>query len=158
MRHYAGGKQDWFASGLPREGKAARVLWIGDVAWREVPTCGLQDPVGDVRQRVGDESEPVCVVVNDEGVVLGLLRGGRLVAAGATTPAEAAMESGPATSRPNTPLAEMARRMREKKQGHALVTTGEGQLIGWLTHRAAEQALAHVRGDSGEQSASPKDG
>ena len=62
------------------------------------------------------------------------------------------------TSRPNTPLAEMARRMREKKQDHALVTTGEGQLIGWLTRRAAEQALANVSGDSGEQSASPEDG
>jgi CBS domain-containing protein len=156
--HYAGGKQDWFASGLPREGRAARIPWIGDVAWREVPTCGLQDRVGDVRQRLGNGSEPVCVVVNEERVVLGLLRGGRLVAAGAATPAEAAMESGPPPLRPNKPLAEMARRMREKKQDHALITNGEGQLIGWLTHRAAEQALANVSGDSGEQSGSPKDG
>jgi CBS domain-containing protein len=142
--HYQGGKQDWFANDLPREGKAAGECWIGDLTWRAVPTCSLQDRIGDVRARLDGAAEPVCVVVNDERVVLGLLRGRRLVAAGNDTPAEIAMEPGPGTSRPHTPLAQMARQMRKAREDHALVTTGEGRLVGWLSRRAAERELANA--------------
>src|SRR3954467_5038349 len=71
---YVAGKQDWFASGLPREGKQAGIPHAGDVADRTVPTCKPTDPVGPVRDRMRDTPWDVCVVVNDEHVVLGLLR------------------------------------------------------------------------------------
>jgi CBS domain-containing protein len=76
--------------------------------------------------------------------VLGLLRGARLVAAGDDTPAAMAMQPGPGTSRPNTPLAQMARQMRKAGEDHALVTTGDGRLVGWLSRRDAERALANA--------------
>jgi hypothetical protein len=38
---YVPGKADWFASGLPKEGRLALVPTIGDAARREVPTCAV---------------------------------------------------------------------------------------------------------------------
>src|SRR6266545_5202991 len=71
---YVPGKADWFASGLPREGTQASVPQAGDRVRPDVPTCRLEDPVGDARARAGSAGWDVCVVVNDQQVVLGLLR------------------------------------------------------------------------------------
>ena len=49
---YTPGKADWLAAGLSREGELAAVLRIGDVADRDVPTCGPGERVGDVRRRL----------------------------------------------------------------------------------------------------------
>src|SRR5438876_127523 len=38
---YVAGKQDWFASRLPREGRRAGIPHAGDVADRTVPTCNV---------------------------------------------------------------------------------------------------------------------
>ncbi len=48
---YQAGKADWFASGLPREGKEAHVPRVADVAKRDVATCRLDERVADVRDR-----------------------------------------------------------------------------------------------------------
>jgi hypothetical protein len=37
---YVPSKIDWFANGLPREGKAAEIPWAGDLARDDAPTCG----------------------------------------------------------------------------------------------------------------------
>src|SRR5918992_4509905 len=72
---YVPGKADWFASGLPREGKLASVPTIGDAAQRDVPTCAPAEKVGAVRDRVRNKvGWDRCVVVSKERVVLGLLR------------------------------------------------------------------------------------
>ena len=68
---YAAGEADWFANGLPREGRDASIPRVGDVADREVPTCQLDDHIGDVRERVRATGWDTCLVVNDERVVLG---------------------------------------------------------------------------------------
>ena len=49
---YTPGKVDWFAAGLPREGKLAALPRIGDAADRDVPTCGPRENVGEVRGRL----------------------------------------------------------------------------------------------------------
>jgi hypothetical protein len=49
---YQAGKADWFAAGLPREGKEAHVPRVADVALRDVATCRLDERVGDVRDRM----------------------------------------------------------------------------------------------------------
>ena len=69
------GKADWFANGLPREGKRSASPQIGDLLRRDVPVCHLGDRVDEVLQRVQTTGWGQCVVVNDVGVVLGLLRG-----------------------------------------------------------------------------------
>ena len=71
---YVPGKADWFASGLPREGKLASVPTIGGVARRDVPTCALAEKVENARDRVRAAGWDRCVVVSKERVVLGLLR------------------------------------------------------------------------------------
>src|SRR5215216_2866691 len=71
---YVPGKADWFASGLPKEGRLASVPTIGDAARRDVPTCAPAERVENARNRVQAAGWDACVVVNKERVVLGLLR------------------------------------------------------------------------------------
>jgi CBS domain-containing protein len=70
-----------------------------------------------------------CPVVNDQRILLGLLRSDAITASGAKT-AEEAMISGPVTFRPNVALEEIDRYLTDHKIGHAVVTTPEGELIG----------------------------
>src|SRR5919199_650618 len=70
---YVAGKQDWFAAGLPSEGKLAGRPKPGDLARRDVPTCGLAERVGDVHERARAAGWDACVVVNAESIVLGLM-------------------------------------------------------------------------------------
>lgn len=39
---YVPGKVDWFAAGLPKEGKLAEVPTVGEAARQDVPTCSLR--------------------------------------------------------------------------------------------------------------------
>ncbi|TMK86300.1 MAG: hypothetical protein E6G44_03940, partial [Actinobacteria bacterium] len=52
----------------------ARLPRAGDVARKDVPTCEMAERLGDVRERVRAAGWNVCVVVNEERIVLGLLR------------------------------------------------------------------------------------
>jgi hypothetical protein len=71
---YAPGKADWFASGLPREGRLASLPIIGDAARRDVPTCAPAERVESAWDRVRAAGWDACVVVNKDRIVLGLLR------------------------------------------------------------------------------------
>src|SRR5919197_3978535 len=93
---YVAGKADWFAAGLPREGEQSGVPWIGDLASRDVPICRLTDPIGEIRHGLGASGWAVCIVVNDETVVLGLVRADGS-SADPLEAVEVVMESGPAT-------------------------------------------------------------
>src|SRR5919106_6742537 len=79
---YVPGKQDWLAAGLPREGRIAGRPRTADVARRDVPTCGLDEPVASVRDRLREAGWEECVVVNEHRVVLGILRAEQLEPAG----------------------------------------------------------------------------
>ncbi len=138
---YVPGKADWAASGLPTEGKLASVPTTGDATRREVPTCALEEKVGDVRDRVWSASWDACVVVNKERVVLGLLREKEL-ALDPNVGVERVMRNGPTTSRPNEPLGKMAKRMRERGARTMLVTTSDGRLVGLLYREDAERLAA----------------
>src|SRR6266545_5933121 len=75
---YTAGKLDWLAAGLATEGSNAQRPRAGDVARSDVPTCGLDERLGEVARRVREAGWDACVVVNPERVVLGLLRGKEL--------------------------------------------------------------------------------
>src|SRR5688500_702109 len=75
---YTDGKLDWMAAGLPTEGTNSKRPRAGDVARRDVPTCSVDERIADVRKRVSAAGWDACVVVNDERVVLGLLRANEL--------------------------------------------------------------------------------
>ena len=71
---YDDGKLDWMAAGLPTEGANAQRPRAADVARKEVPTCGVKERLGEVTNRVREQGWDATVVVNEERVVLGLLR------------------------------------------------------------------------------------
>ena len=130
---------------MPTEGTATRHPRAGDVAGRDVPTCLPDERMGAVKERVAASGWDVCVVVNAERIVFGLLREEQLRAAGEER-AEAVMRPGPGTFRPHIPIIEMAAFMAQHDLGGALITTSDGRLVGMLRRDdAAEEAMrAHV--------------
>jgi CBS domain-containing protein len=136
---YGSGKQDWLAAGLPTEGRIADRPRAGTVARDDVPTCRLDERVGDVAERVRGAGWDVCVVANEEHVVLGLLREPVLGEAPGKT-VEEVMRPGPSTFRPFVPVVEMAQYMIEHDLAGAPITTGDGVLVGMLRREDAAKA------------------
>ena len=143
MYDYTAGKSDWMAAGLPIEGEAAGRPTAATVARRDVPTCHLEDPLRDVRERVRAAGWDACVVVNEARIVMGLLRAVELGRDEDLT-AESAMRPGPSTFRPHVPIAEMAELMATRDLPNVPVTTSAGELIGLLVREDAARA-AHER-------------
>jgi CBS domain-containing protein len=138
---YVPGKVAWYEENQPREGKAVDEIWIGDVAGSDVPTCSLTETIGDIRRRTAGWD--TCVVVDADGVVLGLLRKKELDA-DRQARAEQVMRPGPKTFRPNVTLQELLKSMRDNEiQTNSLVTTGGGRLLGVISRADAEATLAH---------------
>ena len=129
MFDYVAGKQDWLAVGLPIEGKLAEIPTIGQAAKRDVPTCSLIERLGDVQKRVRELGSNVCVVLNKERVVLGLVRK-KLWDSDTEASIEQVMEPGPTTFRPHITVPQMTEYMREKNIQQVLVTTSDGRLVG----------------------------
>ena len=140
MYRYTAGKSDWLASGLPSEGQLAMEPRIGSLADASVPTCSVDERLGDVRARLSAAGTDLCVVVDAERVVLGSLRG-RALDDDAQTPVEEAMDPAPSTYRPNISLQEMAEELERSGARRVLVTTADGKLLGLLRREAVEQAL-----------------
>ena len=129
---------DWLARGLPVEGRDAGKPNAGRLARRDVATCAADDTVGTARERAADRGG-VCVVVNTEGVVFGILREKEL-AAPDDTPVANAMRAGPSTFRPHVAAKEMADYMTKHKLTNAPITTADGRLVGVLFNDVALQA------------------
>ncbi len=81
----------------------------------------------------------MCVVVNEAGVVAGILRAKELERDDGLR-AEEAMRPGPSTYRPNVPIAEMAQKMTEHDLASVPVTSADGTLIGVLFRDEAVKA------------------
>jgi CBS domain-containing protein len=140
---YAPGKVDWSAAGLPMEGELASVPTVGDIARRDVPTCVLEQKVGEVHERIRASGWDRCVVVNKGQVVLGLLREKEL-AADPEASAEAAMRPGPTTIRPDTPAKKMAERMNKRGTASVVVTTPDGVLVGLMYRDDADHKTDEI--------------
>src|SRR4029077_441152 len=137
---YVDGKLDWMAAGLLTEGTNTAHQRAGDVARKDAPVCSLKDRLSDVSERVKAKGWNAAVVVNDEGVVLGLLRSKEL-AGDPDQLVEQAMRPGPSTFRPFVPLHEMAHFMMEHKIENAPITTSDGRLVGLLLQEDVIQAM-----------------
>jgi Mg/Co/Ni transporter MgtE len=125
------GKLDWLAAGLPTEGTNAQRPRAGDLARRDVPTCGLDERLGDIRERVRSAGWEECVVINEQRVVLGLLRSKELQADPGLR-IEQVMRPGPSTFRPFVSGSEVAKFMTEHDLESSPVTTSDGRLVGLL--------------------------
>ncbi len=153
---YPEGKLDWRAAGLPLEGTDAQLPRAGVLADPDPPTCGLSDRVGEVRSRTEAAGWDVCVVVNDQRVVLGLLRPPQLARPDDET-AEQAMRPGPSTFRPYVRIDELAQVMIDHDLKAVPITTSDGRLVGVLRQDVAARAAlelhqrlhhAHEEGDA----------
>ena len=116
-------------AGLPTEGTNAQRPRLVDVARRDVPTCSLDERLGDVRDRVLAVGWDACVVVSQERIVLGLLRAKELDA-DPDLPVEQVMRPGPSTYRPFVSVEELRRTMTERNMDSSPVTTSDGKLVG----------------------------
>jgi CBS domain-containing protein len=116
-------------AGLPTEGTNGERPRLVDVIRRDVPTCGVGDRLGDVRDRVAAAGWEACVVVGDARVVLGLLRAKELQGE-PNLPVERAMRPGPSTFRPFVSVEEMRRTMIDRNLMSSPVTTADGRLVG----------------------------
>lgn len=144
---YAGGKLDWMAAGLRTEGTNASRPRAADVARRDAPTCRLQDLLEDVQERVRAAGWDACVVLNDERVVLGLLREKEL-GGEAGLRVEQAMRPGPSTFRPFVSIEEMAHFMTEHNLETSPITTSDGRLVGLLRREDAQRVAHELHGQT----------
>jgi Mg/Co/Ni transporter MgtE len=149
---YVAGKQDWFAAGLPREGKIAGLPRAADVARPDVPTCRLDERVGEVRERVRGAGWGECVVINDRRVVLGILQPEQFEHARDDDVVEDSMRPGPGTFRPHVHIEELAAFMGRHDLESAPITTSDGELVGMLRRTDAEAAAHRLHAGAGEES------
>lgn len=140
---YAAGKADWLAAGLPTEGRNAGTLRAGAVARRNAPTCGPGERVAEAARRTHEARGDSCVVVNDEGVVLGRLRGSALDE-DSDAVVEDEMEEGPTTTRANDDLLSLATRLHDHDVASILVTDPDGRMIGIVYRDDADALLCEA--------------
>jgi CBS domain-containing protein len=135
---YTVGKADWLARGLPTEGPRASEPRPGAIARTDVPTCRVDDRLGDVKERIGDDG--TCIVTTTDGVVQGRLRAKQL-ASDPDARVGDVMEEGPSTVRYDESLPELVQRMAVRNVAAVVVTDPEGRLIGVMHRSDAEMAL-----------------
>jgi CBS domain-containing protein len=137
---YMPGKADWLARGLPTEGEEAGAPRALGLVVDDVVTCGLDERVSEVRERVEASRYRFAFVVSNNRVVLGRLRRAAFEGDGEVT-AGTVMEPGPSTIRPDTGLEPLAERMRKNELSCLPVTTPEGELLGLVRRDDLEAGL-----------------
>ena len=140
---YVAGKADWAVAGLPREGRSAGRYRVIDVVRRTVTTCGLAARLGECEGRAEVGGKDMWIVVNDENVVLGRLRGAAFDG-DPSTPIEQVMEPGPTTIRPDVLLRDIIERLHRARVDSILVTSEAGRLVGILHKDDVEWALGEI--------------
>jgi predicted transcriptional regulator len=103
--------------------------------------CGLKDRLGEVLDKVRKTGLEVAVVVDEEQIVLGLLRA-RQLEMDPNLSVEQAMRPGPSTFRPYVSTKEMADFMVEHSLENVPITTSDGKLVGILLKSDAVRLAA----------------
>jgi len=137
---YAGGLADWGAAGYELEGEDAAKPTLASLMRRDVPTCGLDDTVGSLRDRVAAAGWSTCIVVNAQNVVLGRLFKKELEG-DPDARAEDVMRVGPSTYRPNVTAEEIHDQLHQRNLQTVLVTDSDGHLLGLAFTEAIEATL-----------------
>jgi hypothetical protein len=130
---YVPGKMDWVAFGLPVEKGQNGPSMVIERLERQVPTCQLNDSVGEAKRRAEKLGLQICIVVNEQRVVLGLIEKDDWEIDGDIS-VETAMDPGPTTLRPSY-LIKDAKELVVKSGRDAIVTSSDGQLMGIFRHQ-----------------------
>ena len=105
-------------------------------------TCGLTDRVGEVHERVKESPYGFALVISEGRCLLGRLRSSSLEECDPSASAQAVMESGPSTVRPDSDLAALVKRLHQRSLAFALVTDPDGRVAGVVRRSDAEAYLA----------------
>ncbi|WP_188191560.1 CBS domain-containing protein [Nonomuraea sp. SYSU D8015] len=127
VHDYAAGKMDWLAADLPYEGEAHLV---SQNVRRDPVTAGLDDPLDELSERILGDPAGLAVVVDEDGVVQGVVGSHELKGADMSGTAEQAMRVGVTTVRPSEQLEPLIQRMDRAKVDHVVVTQADGTLVG----------------------------
>jgi rhodanese-related sulfurtransferase len=130
---YTAGKADWLSAGFDTEGTEANKPRLKQILKRNVLTCAPRDRLGVIKNRRPNPTD-VCAVLNDRGIVLGLIEGEAWEQDPLKTAAEV-MNPAPRTFRPNSDPVEVMKDMRKDDLDNALVTTSDGELLGFIQRR-----------------------
>jgi CBS domain-containing protein len=126
---YVAGKADWLAYGFPVEPEKFETSIVKARMIREFPRCHPSEPLFEGRERARAAASDVCPVVNEAGILLGLLRPDHWDN-DPQARADEVMESGPTTVRPSLAIQEAEEMLAKGKQNYLLVTSSDGKLMG----------------------------
>jgi CBS domain-containing protein len=129
---YAAGKKDWVSEGMPVAGERAGEARSGDIARTDPPTCLPDASIDDLDDQDRIAEWGLCVVIDEEGIVHGLLSSDDAARSSGPTRVDQVMDRAPATRRPDTSLSKMLERFTEKQAESVLITTSRGRLLGVL--------------------------
>lgn len=135
---YRLGRKDWQSAALPLEGTDVRANIVADAITHDPPKAHVEESVGLARERLAGGTQ--VIVVNEEGVVLGVMRKESWDHPDDTLVGDA-MRLGPATVRPGSQLAPLVGRMEDKEVESVIVSDAEGLLVGVVTLEAGQDAL-----------------
>lgn len=124
------GKVAWLAEGLPGEGRRRDDQRVGAIADADVPVVRAGSTVGDAAGHLGADDD-LAVVLDDDDIVLGLLRRPAL-GLDPATPVEDVAQPGPSTFRPSLTIRELHDYFERGHDERALVTTLTGRWIGLI--------------------------
>jgi rhodanese-related sulfurtransferase len=127
ISNYVASKVDWIGAGLPFDGARAEGPHLATLADPNVPTCGVDEKVADIRDRLGDWE--LCLVLNEQRVVLGAVNADAL-AAEPDRPVAAVMQDAPPTYRPHVMPAEIKKQLKKSPLPWLLITKLDGTLVG----------------------------
>jgi predicted transcriptional regulator len=127
---FVGGKAYWLASARPTVRDSDEPARVMSAMERQPPMCHIDATL----EHAIDALDPwdgwqQCVVVNDAGVVMGLVSRD---SGGSSRPLVDAMFAGPSTIRPDIPLDEALDAMRKRNVDERVVTDPTGRLLGVL--------------------------
>jgi CBS domain containing-hemolysin-like protein len=112
-----------------------------DVARQDVVTCQVDQPVGELRERVAQSPYGFALVLGPDGVLLGRLR--RTALEGdPDARADDVMEAGPSTTRPDVAPAKLLEKLQQANLSTAVLSDPDGRLMG-VVRRA--ELVAHNR-------------
>lgn len=137
---YVGGKADWYAGGLPLEGRVAGRPPALRAARTEVPTCALTSRVAEARKEV-EASDLDFAVVVDQRIVVGKVNLAAMTDLADDSPLSEILEEGPTTTRASDDLGDLVERMRRADTDSIILTSKEGWLLGVLLRDEAEAEL-----------------
>ncbi len=144
---YVLGIADWRGAGLPLEGEGSPVQTVADATRPDVPRCGPDERLGDVKVRTFDADWDECIVVDCGDIVAGRLRP-PVWEDDPHASVESVMQPGPTTVRPDFALHPLVERMEERGTKLVVVATPQGVLVGVLL---PEEAARLLTGEPPEQ-------